>query len=208
LVFFKACLVIIPAYLLGSISFGIIVSKLIKKIDIRDYGSGNIGFTNVLRVVGKGPAALVLLGDALKGSMGVLLGYYLGGASYGYAVIGGIMAMLGHTYPLYFKFKGGKGVATGLGVIITLAPDVTLIALLIFLITVFISRYVSLGSLLAAISVPICMYLLNKAVPIFLFGTFGALFVIYNHRANIVRLYQGKENKIGKNQVVKRREEK
>ncbi|HHX95982.1 MAG TPA: glycerol-3-phosphate 1-O-acyltransferase PlsY [Clostridia bacterium] len=206
--FFKACLVIIPAYLLGSISFGIIVSKLIKKIDIRDYGSGNIGFTNVLRVVGKGPAALVLLGDALKGSMGVLLGYYLGGASYGYAVIGGIMAMLGHTYPLYFKFKGGKGVATGLGVIITLAPDVTLIALLIFLITVFISRYVSLGSLLAAISVPICMYLLNKAVPIFLFGTFGALFVIYNHRANIVRLYQGKENKIGKNQVVKRREEK
>jgi glycerol-3-phosphate acyltransferase PlsY len=207
-VFFKACLVIIPAYLLGSISFGIIVSKLIKKIDIRDYGSGNIGFTNVLRVVGKGPAALVLLGDALKGSMGVLLGYYLGGASYGYAVIGGIMAMLGHTYPLYFKFKGGKGVATGLGVIITLAPDVTLIALLIFLITVFISRYVSLGSLLAAISVPICMYLLNKAVPIFLFGTFGALFVIYNHRANIVRLYQGKENKIGKNQVVKRREEK
>jgi len=208
LVFFKACLVIIPAYLLGSISFGIIVSKLIKKIDIRDYGSGNIGFTNVLRVVGKGPAALVLLGDALKGSMGVLLGYYLGGASYGYAVIGGIMAMLGHTYPLYFKFKGGKGVATGLGVIITLAPDVTLIALLIFLITVFISRYVSLGSLLAAISVPICMYLLNKAVPIFLFGTFGALFVIYNHQANIVRLYQGKENKIGKNQVVKRREEK
>lgn len=206
--FFKACLVIIPAYLLGSISFGIIVSKLIKKIDIRDYGSGNIGFTNVLRVVGKGPAALVLLGDALKGSMGVLLGYYLGGASYGYAVIGGIMAMLGHTYPLYFKFKGGKGVATGLGVIITLAPDVTLIALLIFLITVFISRYVSLGSLLAAISVPICMYLLNKAVPIFLFGTFGALFVIYNHQANIVRLYQGKENKIGKNQVVKRREEK
>lgn len=206
--FFKACLVIIPAYLLGSISFGIIVSKLIKKIDIRDYGSGNIGFTNVLRVVGKGPAALVLLGDALKGSMGVLLGYYLGGASYGYAVIGGVMAMLGHTYPLYFKFKGGKGVATGLGVIITLAPDVTLIALLIFLITVFISRYVSLGSLLAAISVPICMYLLNKAVPIFLFGTFGALFVIYNHRANIVRLYQGKENKIGKNQVVKRREEK
>lgn len=206
--FFKACLVIIPAYLLGSISFGIIVSKLIKKIDIRDYGSGNIGFTNVLRVVGKGPAALVLLGDALKGSMGVLLGYYLGEASYGYAVIGGIMAMLGHTYPLYFKFKGGKGVATGLGVIITLAPDVTLIALLIFLITVFISRYVSLGSLLAAISVPICMYLLNKAVPIFLFGTFGALFVIYNHRANIVRLYQGKENKIGKNQVVKRREEK
>lgn len=199
----KGCLILILSYLLGSVSFGIMVTKLKKNIDIRDFGSGNIGFTNVLRVVGKGPAAIVLVGDALKGSLGVVLGYYLGGASYSYAVLGGLAAMLGHTYPVYFGFKGGKGVATGLGVIIALAPDVTLIALIIFLITVFFSRYVSLGSILAALSVPIFLYFFKKPFPVFLFGVLGAAFVIYNHKANIVRLYQGNENKIGQKQEKK-----
>ena len=196
--YLKLSLLVILTYLLGSISFGIIVTKLKKGIDIRDYGSGNTGFTNVLRVVGKGPAAIVLLGDALKGSMGVILGYYLGEASYSFAVLGGLFAMIGHTYPIYFAFKGGKGVATGLGVILTLAPDVTLIALIIFITTVFISRYVSLGSLLGAMSVPIFMFFLEKPFPVFLFGFLGALFVFYNHKANIIRLCQGQENKIGK----------
>jgi len=190
--------VIILPYLLGSISFGIIVTKLKKGIDIRDFGSGNTGFTNVLRVVGKGPAIIVLVCDALKGSIGVLLGYYLGEASYGYAVLGGLSTMIGHTYPIYYGFKGGKGVATGLGVILTLVPDVTLIALIIFIITVFFSRYVSLGSLLAALSVPIVTYLLEKPLPIFIFGLIGSIFVVYTHKANIVRLVQGQENKIGK----------
>jgi glycerol-3-phosphate acyltransferase PlsY len=203
LVLVKVCLILVLSYLLGSVSFGIIVTKLKKNIDIRDFGSGNIGFTNVLRVVGKGPAAIVLVGDALKGSLGVVLGYYLGEASYSYAVLGGLAAMLGHTYPVYFGFKGGKGVATGLGVIIALAPDVTLIALIIFLITVFFSRYVSLGSILAALSVPIFLYFFKKPFPVFLFGVLGAAFVIYNHKANIVRLYQGNENKIGQKQEKK-----
>jgi glycerol-3-phosphate acyltransferase PlsY len=198
LVLGKACLIFILSYLLGSVSFGIIVTKVKKGIDIRDYGSGNTGFTNVLRVVGKGPAAIVLVGDALKGSLGVILGYYLGGASYSYAVLGGLATMIGHTYPVYFRFKGGKGVATGLGVIIALAPDVTLIALIIFISTVFFSHYVSLGSILAALSVPIFLYFLEKPLPVFLFGVLGAIFVIYNHKTNIVRLYQGQENKIGK----------
>ncbi|MDD4145942.1 MAG: glycerol-3-phosphate 1-O-acyltransferase PlsY [Clostridia bacterium] len=198
MVLLKLLLVIILAYLIGSVSFGIIITRIKKGVDIRDYGSGNIGFTNVLRVVGKGPSAFVLAGDALKGSLGVLLGYYLGDASYNYAVLGGLVTMVGHTYPLYFGFAGGKGVATGLGVVLTLAPDVTVIALIIFMITVFISRYVSLGSILGALSVPILLYFLEKPFPIFLFGVLGAVFVIYNHRVNIIRIYQGRENKIGK----------
>jgi glycerol-3-phosphate acyltransferase PlsY len=189
-------LVLFLAYLLGSISFGIIVSKFCKGIDIRDYGSGNTGFTNVLRVVGKGPSVFVLLGDVLKGSLSVLWGFYLGDISY--AVLGGLAAMVGHNYPIYFRFRGGKGVATGLGVALTLAPDVTLLALLIFFITLWISRYVSLGSILAALSVPVAMYFLDKPFPLLLFGICGAFFVVYRHKSNIVRLYQGRENKVGK----------
>lgn len=198
MVFSKFLLVMILSYLLGSVSFGIIVTRITKGVDIRDFGSGNTGFTNVLRVVGKGPAAIVLVGDALKGSLGVVLGYYLGEVSYSYAVLGGLATMVGHTYPLYFRFKGGKGVATGLGVILALAPDVTLIALIVFIITVFFSHYVSLGSILGALSVPVFLYFLEKPFPVFLFGVLGAIFVIYNHKANLVRLYQGSENKIGK----------
>jgi len=198
LVYFKICLLVILTYLIGSISFGIIVTKLKKGIDIRHYGSGNTGFTNVLRVVGKGPSIIVLIGDALKGSMGVILGYYLGDASYSFAVLGGLSTMIGHTYPIYFAFKGGKGVATGLGVVLTLAPDVTLIALIIFITTVLISRYVSLGSLVGAMSVPIFSYFLEKPFPVIIFGFLGALLVAYNHKSNIIRLCQGRENKIGK----------
>lgn len=183
-------------YLLGSISFGIIVTRLFKGIDIRDYGSGSTGMTNVLRTAGKGPAALVLMGDVLKGVISTYIGLTLGGVSYG--VLAGLAAMAGHAYPLYFGFKGGKSVATGFGIILTLAPDATLIAASVFLLTTLISRYVSLGSILAAVSAPILMYLFAKPLPVFVFALVGATFVIYAHRANIKRLYQGKEYKFGK----------
>ena len=189
-------LVVLLSYLLGSVSFGIIVTRIVKGVDIRAYGSGNTGFTNVLRVVGKGPSVLVLLGDALKGSFCVALGYYFGDAYF--AVMGGLAAMVGHTYPLYFGFRGGKGVATGLGVMLTLAPDVTIIALIIFILTVLFSRYVSLGSILAALSVLISTIFLAKPFPILLFSILAVSFVIYRHKTNIVRLWQGKENKVGK----------
>lgn len=188
-------IVVLLCYLLGSISFGIIIAKLVKGIDIREYGSGNAGFTNVLRVVGKCPSVLVLIGDTLKGVLAVLIGYHFGDTNY--AVIAGLMAMLGHAYPLFFHFRGGKAVATGLGVTLTLAPDVTLIALAVFFLTVGISRYVSLGSILASISVPLMMLVLHKPLPIFLFGLIGAAVVLYRHKTNIVRLYQGTESKIG-----------
>jgi len=186
---------LLVAYLLGSISFGIIVTKIVKGVDIRNYGSGSTGMTNVLRTVGKGPGALVFIGDAAKGMLAVLLGQYYGGDVY--AVIGGIAAMLGHAYPIFFGFKGGKGVATGFGIILALAPEVTAIAITIFLVTVFLSKYVSLGSLLGSLSVPINMYLFAKPLSLIIFGIAGASFVVYAHRANIKRLYQGTEYKVG-----------
>ncbi|MBZ4653992.1 MAG: acyl-phosphate glycerol 3-phosphate acyltransferase [Peptococcaceae bacterium] len=186
---------VISGYLLGSVSFGIILTKWLRGVDIRQYGSGNTGMTNVMRTIGKGPAMLVLLGDALKGAVSVGIGLGLGSTVY--AVIAGLAAMAGHTYPLFHGFRGGRGVATGFGVILTLTPDVTLIALSIFLLTVFLSRYVSLGSILAALSVPLTMTILQKPLPILLFGVLGAGFVIYRHKANIKRLVNGTEYKIG-----------
>lgn len=188
-------LVVLGSYLLGSISFGIIITRLVKGKDIRDYGSGSTGMTNVLRTVGKGPAAMVLIGDALKGAASVMIGNYFGGSVY--AVIGGLVAMTGHTYPIYHGFRGGKGVATGFGVMIALAPDVILVAIIIFILSVLISRYVSLGSILAAISVPIMMILFGKPMPLIVFGLLGASFVLYSHRSNLKRLYNGTEFKIG-----------
>lgn len=183
-------------YLLGSTSFGIIVTKLVMGVDIRNYGSGNTGMTNVLRTCGKKCAALVLIGDAAKGVIATYVGLSLG--SMDYAVIGGLAAMLGHSYPLFFGFRGGKGVATGLGIILLLTPDITLIAFCIFVVTVFFSRYVSLGSILAALSVPINMLLFHKPLPAVVFGFAASALVVYSHRANIKRLLHGKENKVGK----------
>lgn len=186
---------VISGYLLGSVSFGIIVTKWLRGVDIRQYGSGNTGMTNVMRTIGKGPAVLVLLGDALKGAASVGIGLSMGSTVY--AVIAGLAAMAGHNYPLFHGFRGGRGVATGFGVILTLTPDVTLIALFIFLATVFLTRYVSLGSILAALSVPLTMMILKKPLPVLLFGVLGAGFVIYRHKENIKRLWNGTEYKIG-----------
>lgn len=186
--------VILIGYLIGSISFSILLGKLIKGIDVRDYGSGNAGTTNTLRVLGKGPAVIVLIGDALKGMASVAVGLYYG--SVVYAVLGGLAAIAGHTYPVFFGFKGGRGVATGFGVIIMLCPDISLLAIGVFITTIIITRYVSLGSILGALSVPINMYLFHKPVPVLLFGIVAASFVIYRHRDNIFRIYHGKENKL------------
>ena len=160
---------ILLGYLIGSVSFGIIVTKLVKGVDIRQYGSGNTGVTNVLRIVGKGPAALVLAGDVLKGVSSVYIGLHLGDNSLIYAIAAGLAVIAGHTYPLYYGFKGGKGAATGFGVILALIPDVTLIAVTIFACTILLTRYVSLGSILGSASVPVSAILLDKPLPILVF---------------------------------------
>lgn len=191
----KYYFVIILSYLLGSISFGHLICTYWKGIDIRKFGSGNIGTTNVGRVLGFKYALLVFLGDALKGFIAVMIARQLGGQWL--EVAAGLIAIAGHTWPIFLKFKGGKGIATGAGVIIALVPKVAIIALSLWAIITLVSRYVSLGSIIAAISVPILTLFFYKSLPYFLFGLIGASFVTYKHIPNIKRLLEGKEFKIG-----------
>ncbi len=182
----------------GAIPFGFIISKL-KGIDIRKKGSGNIGFTNVFRVVGKPQGIAVLILDVSKGLLPVLLlGRYCG---YYYGMVAGISAILGHMFTPFLRFKGGKGVATGLGVFIGLAPFSALFSFFVWLLIVLISRYVSLGSVTAAVALPLFLYfsrfLVRDEYNIFLeiLTILVCLLVIVLHRTNIKRLIQGKENR-------------
>ncbi|NLT96062.1 MAG: glycerol-3-phosphate 1-O-acyltransferase PlsY [Clostridia bacterium] len=190
---------VLLGYLLGSIPFGFIVGK-IYKIDIRKYGSGNIGFTNVLRVLGFKRAIFVLLLDAAKGFLAAWYGYASGGEVL--TVAGALAAMAGHTWPFVLKFKGGKSVATGCGIILFLSWKITIIALLIWLSIVFVTRYVSLGSIVATIFVPIAMIVTGKPIPYIIFSIIGASIVILKHSTNIKRLLDGTENKLGARVIV------
>jgi glycerol-3-phosphate acyltransferase PlsY len=202
--------VALVAYLLGSINFAIIITKIFAKKDIRDFGSGNAGMTNVLRTLGKGPAALTLVGDFSKGIVAVLLGKlifsFIGGTEgilFG-GYISAFFVMLGHLFPLYYKFKGGKGILVCAGAILIIDPLVLAIVLSIFIIFVVISRYVSLGSIAAAVSFPIatfCLALIRQSNTIFQ-DSFMALtiaaIIIFMHRGNIKRLLNGTESRLGK----------
>jgi glycerol-3-phosphate acyltransferase PlsY len=201
----------ILSYLLGSIPFGIIISKFWKGIDIREYGSKNPGATNVYRVIGPIPALMVLLLDISKGLIATLLisriiidQPVLNHTSL--MIIAGLVVILGHIFPVFASFKGGKGVATGLGVLISLAPAELIFALLLFLIIVAITRYVSLGSLSSALFILLALifekYYLHKPVPYELLIAVIVLmvFIFYTHRSNIKRLLNGTENKFGKKQ--------
>lgn len=182
----------IAAYVIGSIPTGLLIGKYIYHKDLREYGSKNIGSTNAYRVLGKLPAFFVFLGDVLKGVFGVAIFM----PHQELMLLGGILAIVGHNWSLFLGFKGGKGVATGLGVIITLAPMISAIAIAIWLVSVLLSQYVSLGSILAAISVPISMVAFSEPPSYIIFGLITALFVVYRHKENIVRLYHGKELKV------------
>ncbi|SFF94960.1 acyl-phosphate glycerol-3-phosphate acyltransferase [Desulfotomaculum arcticum] len=186
----------VASYLIGSIPFGFILARYAKGIDIRQFGSGNIGATNVWRTLGPVPGIIVLLLDMSKGVASVFIGRHLGGA--GTELIAAFFALCGHSWPVFIKFKGGKIVATGGGIILAISPLTTLIALIVLLITVGISRYVSLGSIMAAITVPVTMIILRMNILYILFGVVIAAFVIYKHRPNIKRILDGTEFKVGK----------
>ncbi len=192
----KTLLVLLFAYLIGSISFGYLVAKRWARIDIRKYGSGNIGMTNIWRVMGWQAGMLVFLGDAGKGVLAAWLGKHFGGDPL--AVLAGFAVMAGHIYPVFLNFRGGKAVATGVGVLAALSLKVTIFALVLWLVIVGLTRYVSLASILAAISVPMLLIVLNNPISHLLFGLLGASFVIYKHIPNIKRLRAGTEFKIGK----------
>jgi len=180
-------LTILLAYLIGSIPNGLIVGKYMCDVDIRQFGSKNIGATNAYRVLGPWPAFWVFLTDALKGVAGVMMGQWLDGSTIA-LLAGGIAAMAGHNWSIFLKFKGGRGVATGLGVIAVLVPKVTAIVFIVWALIVYTTRYVSLGSIVAAVLVPLSMWFFNESIEILVFGIVAALFVILRHKPNIERL--------------------
>jgi len=191
----KAIAALIIGYLLGSVSFGIILPRIIAGTeDIRKLGSGNAGTTNVLRTQGKSMALLVLLGDVGKGLLGCWLGLVLAGPLGG--ALGSLGTLLGHCYPLYFQFKGGKGVATGVATVIMIEPRAAILALAIFAIIVLWKKIVSLGSILGAASIYVTIWLFKPELPLLLYCLFAPTFVIIRHRSNIKRIVNGTEAKI------------
>ncbi len=188
--------IIFLGYLAGSIPTGFWIGLVFYKKDIRKFGSGNIGATNAMRVLGKIPGVIALLVDVLKGFIPVFLTkYYLSDYPY-LPLLVGVSAILGHLFSIFLLFKGGKGVATGTGVYLALAPIPTLIAGVIFLITAFSTRMVSVGSISAAITLAILTLFFYKNDIIFVIATFViAILVVYKHRSNIQRIIRGEENR-------------
>ncbi|QYY44497.1 glycerol-3-phosphate 1-O-acyltransferase PlsY [Aneurinibacillus thermoaerophilus] len=189
--------VILLSYLLGSVSFSILVVKKIAKIDIREHGSGNAGATNTLRVLGKGPGIAVLLLDAAKGAIAVGLASWLTKGNDWVIVLSGIAAIVGHNWPVFFGFRGGKGVATTIGTLLALTPVPALIAVAVTIVVIAITRYVSLGSLVFFTLIPIIL-LTQGASFVYIAGTFMIAILGYmRHVGNIKRLLQGTERKLG-----------
>lgn len=187
-----ACL---ASYLVGAIPSGLIFGKLFWGVDLRQHGSHNIGATNAWRTLGKGPGFLIFCCDFLKGVCGVYLGS-LSVFSPTALVLGGLMAIVGHSCSVFLRFQGGKGVATGLGVIAMLMPETTLLIFLLWFLIVYFTGYVSLGSIVAAAVVPVLAWWGEEPRVYVLFGLLAAIFVIYRHKANIARLLAGTESKI------------
>ena len=195
-------LISIISYLIGSISFSVIFSRKFAGFDVREKGSGNAGATNVLRTVGKEVALLTLLCDILKGVVAVLIAIIAGNFWIDVDVellkyLAGFFAILGHTFPIFFEFRGGKGVATALGILIMLNWKIGLICLIFAVILIAVTKMVSVGSILSAILYPILtIFMADVDFKVIIISVFIALLVIFNHRENIKRIKNGTENKL------------
>jgi len=196
------------AYLLGSIPSAIWVGRKFYGIDVREHGSGNAGATNVFRVLGKGPGTVVLLMDIVKGYLAVVLAYMMekhlyseeisnASNSWFFPVVFGVLSVIGHMLPVFAKFKGGKGVATLFGIIIALDPRVAGLALLVFVLVNIVTGYVSVGSLMAGLSIPVLFLQVfgYRDMSIVVFGVSVGVLIVYTHRKNIKRLLAGEETK-------------
>ncbi|KIL41531.1 hypothetical protein SD70_06585 [Gordoniibacillus kamchatkensis] len=189
---------LLVSYLIGAINFSFLYGKLVRGIDIREHGSGNAGATNTLRVLGKGPGIMVLVLDVLKGVAAVAVGDWAASPQQGWVPVAcGLLAIVGHNWPVYFGFRGGKGVATTIGAMAMLAFVPTLIACAIAVAAIAISRFVSLGSLLIVLALPVLLLIMHRPPEIFWASVVLCLFVFIRHRSNIVKLWNGKENKLG-----------
>lgn len=194
-------LALIVCYLLGAIPFGVIVGKVTRGIDIRDYGSGNIGASNVLRTLGRGPAFAVFVLDTIKGTAAVVLCSALGMKPW-LVVTGGVLSILGHSFSVFLRFRGGKGVATSLGIIIGLNPIIAAVAFGVWLLVVGVTRIISVGSILAAASVPAMMLVWDKHREYQTVALVAALLIVVKHASNIRRLIAGTETRIGQRVTV------
>ena len=183
------------SYLLGSIPNGLILGKAIWGVDLRQHGSKNIGATNAWRTIGKAGGISIFAMDFLKGAVSAYLGLHLGGSELA-GVLCGILAIAGHSWSVFLAFKGGKGVATGLGVIAALMPMVTLIVFAVWFAIVYFTGYVSLGSIVGAALVPILTLFFGLHTEFLILGLIAAVFIIYRHKSNIERLLNGTESKI------------
>ncbi len=201
----------IIAYCIGSVNFSVIISKKMAGFDVREKGSGNAGTTNMLRSVGKKAAAITLICDILKGIVAIVISMMIGNMVEGankelLLQIAGIAAVLGHTFPIFFGFKGGKGVATSLGIILISNWEIGLICLIFALVLMVLTRMVSVGSCAAAVLFPVLTLFINdnymvltdgkKGSTYLIYSVILAVIVLYNHRSNIKRLLNGTENKI------------
>ena len=207
----SVAVVIIAAYLLGSINFAIIISGKKYKQDIRDHGSKNAGMTNMMRTYGKKAAGLTLLGDALKAVAACLVGYVLIGSLGAY--IAGLFCILGHIFPIFYKFKGGKGVVTTAVAILMCNPLVFVVLFLLFVIIVLFTRYISLGSVVCVMLYPLLLDSVSRIftghpTPYVVFAMITAVVVVVKHWGNIKRLAEGKESKFSFKKSVKAPEEK
>ena len=199
---FSIILTGIAAYLIGAIPTAVWYGKRFFKTDVRQHGSGNAGATNVFRILGKKAGIIVLLIDVFKGVVATSLPYFLlernlvSSINLPFFQLGyGILAVIGHVYPVYVGFKGGKGVATMLGVMVALVPLVSLVCFLIFVAVVAFSKYVSLGSMLAAVSFPVAIGILGYPMIYLGFSIVSAAFIVYKHRTNIQRILAGSESR-------------
>lgn len=194
-------LAILFGYLLGSVSTSYILGKLTKNIDIRQHGSGNPGATNTLRVLGVKAGIMVFAIDIIKGILAVLIGQLLAGEVGG--ILAGLSAVIGHIWPVFTGFRGGKGVATSFGVLIVIFPAISAILFVVFMTLVFTTRYISVGSIAVAIVLPILLIVFRYPLLSIGLGLVLAILVLYRHKENISRLIAGKENKIGKKSKLK-----
>jgi len=200
----KIALIILSCYLLGSIPFGYIVGKLFKKVDIRELGSGNIGATNVFRILGPSLASLVLIGDIGKGIFSIYLVQYLNIDNLLILTIAGLAVICGHDWSLFLGFKGGKGIATTFGVVFALNPTISILALIIWGVVLITTRYVSLSSIFAVISIFIFTILFKQPYEYIIFSAIILVLGIFKHKENIERLKSKKERKIGEKIKIKK----
>lgn len=201
----RPVLILIAAYILGSIPFGYMVVRARTGADVRETGSGGTGATNVSRRAGKLAGVVTLALDALKGALAVILARWLLTEDFGinwWVAVAVVLAIAGHCFPVWLGFRGGKGVATGVGSFLALSPPAVAVAGVVFILVVWATRYVSLGSVTAAAMFPLCVWLLSRYVnssethtPMLTAAITGASLIIFMHRANIGRLLSGKESK-------------